>query len=148
MLKPRDWTDELIEQVFLESGDPTVRELFLFVKQNSFDGQFQSSAAKALATFNFYVRVRLANGRVGPRVALEYRAGESKVRLYLNWERKYLAPESELAAYREDLRELLGGAVELSVPEPGVPLDVLRDKLDAFERVFLRFRDAVESAAR
>ena len=147
MSEPRDRTDEESERVFLESDDPTVRDLFLFVKQHSFDGQFQSGAVKALATFNFYVRVRLVNGTVGPRVALEYRGGESKVRLFLNWERKYLVPESALAAYREDLKELLGGAVDLSMPEPGVPLDVLRDKLDAFERVFLTFRDAVESAA-
>ena len=78
MSEPRGWTDEEIEQVFLGSGDPTVRDLFLFVKQHSFDGQFQSGAAKAQATFNFYVRVRLVNGRVGPRVALEYRTGESE----------------------------------------------------------------------
>lgn len=147
MLEPRDLTDEEIEQVFLGSDDPTVRDLFLFVKQHTFDGQFQSGAAKAQATFNFYMRVRLVSGTVGPRVALEYRAGESKVRLYLNWERKYLVPESALTAYREDLGELFGGSVYLSVPEPGVPLTALRDSLDAFERVFLKFRDAIESAA-
>ena len=147
MSESRDLTDEEIERVFLESDDPTVRDLFSLVKQHSFEGQFQSGAAKAQATFNFYMRVRLANGTVGPRVALEYRAGESKVRLYLNWERKYLVPESALAAYREDLGELFGGSVNLSAPEPGVPLDALRGKLDAFGRVFLKFRDAVEASA-
>ena len=147
MPERRSWTDEEIEEFFLGSDDPTVRDLFLFVKQHSFGGQFQSSDPKVLATLNFYVRVRLLSGTAGPRVALEHRGGESKVRLYLNWERKYSVPEGAPAAYREDLKELFGGAIDVSVPEPSVPLVVLRGKLEAFQRIFLKFRDAVESAA-
>lgn len=143
----RDRNDAEIERIFLESGDPTLRDLFLFVKRHSHDGQFQSDSAKVQPTFNFYMRVRLRSGAAGPRVALEYRHGESKVRLYLNWERKYLVPQDALATYREELGDLYGAAIDLSAPEPSVPLEAVAGKLDDFGRIFLRFRDACESAA-
>ena len=147
MSESRDLTDAETEQVFIESGDPTVRNLFLFVKQHSYEGQVQSEEPKAMPKLNFYVRVRLQNGGVGPRAALWHTLGEPKVYVYLNWQRKYVVPESAVAAFREELRHLFGGAIDASVPEPGVPLAALRGKLDAFERVFLKFRDAIEAAA-
>lgn len=148
MRQLRDRMDEEFEQAFVESGDPTERDLFLFVKRHSYGGQVQSEEPKAVPKLNFYVRVRLQNGGVGPRAALWHTLGQPKVYVYLNWQRKYVVPDSAVAAFREELRELFGGAVDVSVPEPGVPLAALSGKLDAFERVFLEFRDAIEAAAR
>jgi len=139
--------DEEFERAFLESGDPAERDLYLFVKRHSYEGQVQSEEPKATPKLNFYVRVRLQNGGVGPRAALWHTLGEPKVYVYLNWRRKYVVPESAVAAFKEELGELFGAVADVSVPEPGVPLAVLQDKLDAFERIFLKFRDAIEAAA-
>ena len=144
--KVRNWTDEEIEGVFLGTDDLTVRNLFLFVKESSYGGQVQSSEPKATATFNFYVRVRRPNGKPGPNVELQYRDGWESVRLFLNWT-QYRVPESALTAYRDDLKAVFGEAIEVSVPEPGVSLRALGEKLEVFERVLLKFRDAIDPGA-
>ena len=41
--RARSWTDQEIEDVFMGSDDPMVRDLFLFAKQEGYKGQFQSS---------------------------------------------------------------------------------------------------------
>ena len=71
--------------------------------------------------------------------------GESCVRLYINWAQDQV-PKSAVEAYREDLNEVYGDAVATSAKEPSVSLLALGKKPDAFERAFLKFRDAIESS--
>ena len=98
----------------------TVRNLFQSVKQNSYGGQINSGESTVGPTLNFYIRLRLLNGRPGPRVALQYRAGNRDMRLFLNW-RKYEVPERAVDEYRDDLGAVYGGAVNTSLSEPTIP---------------------------
>lgn len=144
----RNRRDKEFEDQYLHSGDPAERDLYLFVKRHSYAGQVQSDEPKATAKLNFYVWVRVQNGSVGSRVALWHTLGEPRVYVYMNWQRKYVVPEDAVDTFRRELGELLGPAVSVSVPEPGIPLAALHGQLDAFGRVFLKFRDAIEAAAR
>lgn len=144
----RQWTDRELATLFGEHDDPVVRELYQFVRQESCSGQIQSVQPKAQPTLNFYVDVvTRADGKEGPFVAMEYRYGEGRVRLYLNWKR-YRVSESALAAYTAGLREAFEGRVSVAVPEPSVPLPVFGQHFAAFKGVFLGFRDAIEKGDR
>ena len=70
--------------------------------------------------------LRLENRAVRPKVALDTEAASPRF---------------------GSLSELLGGDVNAWMPEPSVPVAALRDKLEAFEGVFLGIKDAVEVAA-
>ena len=139
------WTDDEIEEVFLGSDDPTVRDLFLFAKTESNGGQFQSNTPKKSAAFNFYVRVRHQSGSEKSNAAFQYVEDTDRLKLYLNWS-AYVVPEEAMAAYRDGLAALLGEAIDVSLPEPSVSLVALGDRLEAFEEVFLGFRDAIAPA--
>jgi hypothetical protein len=140
------WTDQEIEELFLGSDNPTVRDLFLWTKTESNGGQFQSTSPKVSAAFNFYVRVRHQSGPEKSNAAFQYVDGQDRLKLYLNWS-AYDVPEDAMPAYRDDLAALFGDAIDVSVPEPSVPLVALQDKLNEFEALFLRFRDAIAPAA-
>jgi hypothetical protein len=139
----RTLTGEELGEVFLSSDDPTVRALFLFVKEQSYGGQVQSHEPVTEAKFNFYVRARRLNGTAGPNVAFEHRQSWDFVRIFLNWQ-KYEVPDGALAAYQDDLKAAFGGAIDVSMREPRVPLTALADGLDAFKAAVLKFRDAME----
>jgi len=62
-----------------------VRDLFLFVKQESYRGQFQSTGSEVPAAFSFYARVRGHCGSVSPNAAFQCVDGRDGLRLYLNW---------------------------------------------------------------
>jgi len=113
------------------------------VKQNSYGGQIHSGESTVAPTLNFYIRLRPLNGRPGPKVALQHRAGNRYVRLFLNW-RKYEVSERAVDEYRDDLGAVFAGAVNTSLAEPTVPLTALGERREEFERVFLKFRDAIE----
>jgi len=145
--KGKSWTNREIEEVFLGSNDPIVRDLFLFVRQESYNGQFQSSGDKVSAAFNFYVRVRRLDGSVTTNAAFQCVDGGYGLRLYLNWG-NYDVPADALASYKDGLRELFGeAAVDVSMAEPSVLPAAFDEKLDAFKSLFLEFRDAMATAA-
>ena len=144
----RQWADRELSAIFGEHEDPVVRELYEFVRQESCGGQIQSAQPKVQPTLNFYVDVvTRADAKEGPFVALEYRHGEGRVRLYLNWKR-YRVSEAALVAYTAGLREAFEGHVNVTVPEPSVPLPLFGRYFGAFRRVFLEFRDAIEKGDR
>jgi len=143
---PQCRSDQELESAFRDSRDAVVRDLFLFVTQESYGGQLQSGEPVTVPKFNFYVRARRLNGTVGPNVAFEYRQGWDFVRVFLNWQ-KYQVPEEALTAYRGDLNAAFGSAIDITAREPAVTLSALGGNLQAFKAAVLRFRDAVEAAS-
>jgi len=143
---PQRRSDEELIGVFRDSRDAVVPELLQFVAQESYEGQIQSGEPVTVPKFNFYIRARRLNGTVGPNVAFEYRQGWDFVRVFLNWQ-KYEVSEEALAAYRSDLKAVFGGAIDVAVPEPSVPLSALSGNLNGFEAAVLKFRDSVEAVS-
>jgi hypothetical protein len=133
-------------EVFGDSDDSVVRDLFLFARRESYGGQIQSGEPAKVAKFNFYVRARRRNGSAGPNVLWEHREDRSYVRIFLNWQ-KYEVSEAVLASYREALGEALGGAIDLTLREPTVPLSAIGENMDGFRAAVLGFRDALARVA-
>ena len=139
---PRRWSDAEIENVFGRSDDAVVRDVFQFVRRESYEGQIQSGEPAMEPKFNFYGRARRLNGTAGPNVAFDHKQSWDFVRIFLNWQ-KYEVPEGALAAYQEDLKAAFGSAVDVSMREPRVPLIALAGGLDEFKSAVLKFRDAM-----
>ena len=138
----RRWTDAGLAEVFGDSEDRVVRDLFLFAQSESYGGQIQSGAPATVPKFNFYVRARRRNGSVGPNVAWECRGDRDYVRIFLNWQ-KYEVSESLLASYRVALGAALGDDIDLTMREPTVPLSAIGENMDGFRAAVLAFRDAL-----
>ena len=128
--RQRDWTDQEIAGVFLAVDDPTVRDLFLFAQQESYDGQIQSDRPKASAAFGFYMCVRLANGDVGGRQFFYCVDGSNNLVLRMKWPTTAV-PEAALDEYRSELKAALGSAVD--APEPNIPLALVAENLEGFK---------------
>jgi hypothetical protein len=141
----RDWTDREIEDIFLAGDEPVVRDLFLFAKQESYNGQFQSKGRKVSAAFNFYARVRRADGSESPNAVFQVVDGASYVRVYMNWAPGAF-PERALAECRNDLKELFGDVAKVDSPEPTIPLAALDGKLEGFEAIVRKLRDGIETS--
>jgi len=130
--RARAWTDQEIEDVFLASDDPTVRDLFLFAKQEGYAGRIQSDAAKVSPTFGLYLHVRKPKGREGPMMFFNYVEDARKLVVTVKWPPESV-PEAVLADYKSDLRAALGSAFDMSALEPNVPLAAIGENLEAFK---------------
>jgi hypothetical protein len=138
----RRWTETELTEAFGDNKQEVVRDLFLFAQSESYGGQVHSGAPATAPKFNFYVRARRRNGSVGPNVAWECRGDRDYVRIFLNWQ-KYEVSESVMASYREALSAALGGAIDLTMREPTVPLSAIGENMDGFRAAVLAFRDAL-----
>jgi hypothetical protein len=96
--------------------------------------------------FNFYMRVLRPDGSPGAGVVLQQVDGTGRLRVFLNWQ-SYGVPQEALTALKDDLKALLGDAIDVDVPEPAVSLAAPDDRLEAFGALILRFRDDVGAAA-
>ena len=144
---PRRWSDAEIENVFGRSDDAVVRDVFQFVRRESYEGQIQSGEPAMEPKFNFYGRARRLNGTAGPNVAFDHKQSWDFVRIFLNWQ-KHEVPGGALATYRDDLKAAFGNAIDVSMREPGVPLTALAGSFDAFKPAVLKFQAAIDTVAR
>jgi hypothetical protein len=138
----RIWSDEEIEDVFVGSDDPVVRDLFLFAKNESYEGRFQSRGRKVSPAFNFYMRVQRPDGSPGAGVVFQQVDGTGRLRVFLNWG-TYGVSADALDAFKSGLDKLLRDAIDITLPEPAVALGALEGRLEDFEELVLSFRDAV-----
>ena len=128
----RIWPDEEIESLFLSSDDPVVRDLFVFAREENYNGRFQSRSRKITPAFNFYVRTRQSNGAEGAGVIAQYVDGTPVLRFFLNFGPDVL-PGDVLDEFKARLKGLFGNSANLDMPAPGVPLEVIGDSLEALK---------------
>ena len=137
--RARNWTDQETEDVFLASDDPTVRDLFLFAKQESYGGKFQADAPRVSAAFGFYIYVRKPDGKEGPLMFFNYVDGARKLVIYV-----WPLPEAVVADYKSELKAVLGSAFDAEALEPNVPLVAIAENLEGFKDVIRRLRKRIE----
>ena len=63
---PRVWPDGLLEELFMTSEQPVVRDLFLLAKEVNFHGQIQWRGRKSNASFTSSCRPATRTGRSAP----------------------------------------------------------------------------------
>ena len=141
----RMWSDREIEDVFVGSDDPTVRDLFLFAKQEGFNGRFQSDGPKISPAFGFYLRVRRPDGSEGGSQVFNCTDdGGNAILVYLNnWPASAVSRE-DLEAFKGDLRAVFGSAVNVNVKDVKIPLPLLAENVDAFKDVIRRMQGRVD----
>lgn len=145
--RKRSWTDQEIEEVFMASDDPTVRDLFLFAKQEGYQGQFQSSGTKVSPAFGFYLAVLRPDGSVGGSQVLNYIDGGRSIGLYLsNWPKSAIS-EAVLAEYKQDLNALFGPSLTFDTRDVYVPLTALEGKLDSLKDVIRSLQKRINEDA-
>jgi hypothetical protein len=144
--KGRMWTDQEIEDVFIGSDDPTVRDLFVFAKAEGFKGRFQSDGPKVSPAFGFYLRVRRPSGAEGGSQVFNcVDDGGNAILVYLNnWPAAAVSAE-DLDAFKADLRALFGPAVNVDVKDVKIELPLLADKLDGFKEVIRRMQRRIDA---
>jgi len=142
----RPWTDQEIEDVFMASDDPTVRDLFLFAKAEGFQGRFQSGGPKVSPAFGFYLRVRRPNGTDGGSQVFNCTDdGGNAILVYLNnWPAAAVSAE-DIDALKADLRALLGSAVNVDVKDVKIEIPLLADKLDGFKEVIRNMQRRIDA---
>lgn len=147
--KGRMWSNQEIEDVFMASDDPTVRDLFLFAKAEGFKGRFQSDGPKVSPAFGFYLRVRRPNGTDGGSQVFNCTDdGGNAILVYLNnWPAAAVSAE-DIDALKADLRALLGPAVNVDVKDVKIELPLLADKLDGFKEVIRSMQRRIDAHAR
>lgn len=133
--RARSWTDEEIEEVFMASDDPVVRDLFLFAKQEGYKGQFQSAGRKVSPAFGFYLAVRRPDGTLYGSQVLNFVDGGKSIGLYLsNWPKGAIS-DTALAEYKRKLNVLFGPTYTFGTRDVYVPLTALEGKLDSLKDV-------------
>jgi hypothetical protein len=144
--RARTWTDQEIEDVFLASDDPTVRDLFLFAKAEGFQGRFQSGGPKVSPAFGFYLRVRRPNGTEGGSQVFNCVGdGGNAIMVYVNnWPAAAVTPE-DLDAFKADLRALCGSAVNVDLKDVRIATPLLADKVDAFKEVIRKMQRRIDA---
>jgi hypothetical protein len=145
----RSWTNKEIEDVFMASDDPTVRDLFLFAKAEGFKGRFQSDGPKVSPAFGFYLRVRRPNGTEGGSQVFNCTDdGGNAILVYLNnWPAAAVSAE-DLDGFKADLRALLGSSINVDVKDVKIELPLLADKLDGFKEVIRKMQRRIDARAR
>ena len=141
--RARNWTDQETEDVFLASDDPTVRDLFLFAKQESFGGQIQANTPRVSAAFGFYMHVRKPNGKDGPLMFFNYVDGARQLVVYVRWEPETV-PEAVLSDYKSELKAALGPAFKAEALEPNVPLAAIGENLDGFKNAVRKLQKKID----
>jgi len=145
--RARSWTNEEIEDVFMGSDDPMVRDLFLFAKNEGYKGQFQSSGTKVSPTFGFYLAVRRPDGTVAGSQCLNFGDGGKSIGLYLsNWPESSISDEV-LAEYKRDLNALFGPSITFESRDVYVPLTALDGKLDSLKDVIRKLQKRIDAEA-
>ena len=146
--RARSWTNEEIEDVFMGSDDPMVRDLFLFAKNEGYKGQFQSSGTKVSPTFGFYLAVRRPDGTVAGCQCLNFGDGGKFIGLYLsNWPEAAISDEV-LAGYKRDLNALFGPSITFESRDVYVPLTALEGKLDSLKDVIRDLQKRIDAEAK
>ena len=138
---PRVWADEALEQLFLSSPQPYVRDLFLLAKEVNFNGQIQWRGRKSNASFNIFVPTRHSDGSLSANILTRYDLDTPHLRVFLNWTPDLIRPDA-LAAFKSGLGRLVGSAADLSRAAPAVPLDAIGPRLPEFRELLLVLRDA------
>ena len=137
----RMWSNAEIEDVFVSSDDPVVRDLFLFAKEEGFEGRFQSGGPKISPAFGFYLRVRRPDGSAGGNQVFNCTAdGGDSIWVYVNNYPKSAVTPDDLEAFKTDLRGLLGARVEVADRDVKIPTAALADRLDGFKDVIRAFQ--------
>lgn len=146
--KGRMWTDQEIEDVFMGSDDPTVRDLFLFAKAEGFGGRFQSDGPKVSPAFGFYLRVRRPSGTEGGSQVFNcVDDGGNAILVYLNNWPAAAVSAADLDAFKADLRALLGAAVNVDVKDVKIEMPLLADRLDAFKEIIRNMQRRIDAHA-
>ena len=142
----RKWSDQEIEDVFMASDDPTIRDLFLFAKEEGFNGKFQSDGPKVSPAFGFYLRVRRPNGvEGGSQVFNCVDDGGNAILVYLNnWPATAVTSE-DLEAFKGDLRALCGPTVNVDLKDVKIATPLLADRLDAFKEVIREMQRRIDA---
>ena len=143
----RIWTDQEIEDVFMASDEPTVRDLFLFAKAEGFQGRFQSGGPKVSPAFGFYLRVRRPNGTEGGSQVFNcVDDGGNAILVYLNnWPAAAVSAE-DLDAFKADLQALFGSAINVDVKDVKIEIPLLDDRLDAFKEVIRNMQRRIDAS--
>ena len=142
----RKWSDREIEDIFMASDDPTIRDLFLFAREEGFKGRFQSDGPKVSPAFGYYLRVRRPNGvEGGSQVFNCVDDGGNAILVYLNnWPATAVTPE-DLEAFKADLQALFGSAINVGLKDVKIATPLLADKLDAFKEVIRSMQRRIDA---
>jgi hypothetical protein len=141
----RMWSDQEIEDVFMASDDPTVRDLFLFAKQEGFGGRFQSDGPKVSPAFGFYLRVRRPDGSEGGSQVFNCTDdGGNAIMVYLNNWPPSAVSQDDLEAFKADLRAVFGSAVNVALKDVRIPIPLLADRLEAFKEAIRKMQRRVD----
>jgi len=146
--RARNWTNQEIEDIFMASDDPVVRDLFLFAKAEGYQGQFQSSGTKVSPAFGFYLAVPRPDGTIRGSQAVNYVDGYKAVAVYLsNWPKASI-PDAVMAAYKQDLNDLFGPSYVFDTRDVYVPLGVIEEKLEEFKDVIRTIQKGIDAETR
>ena len=137
----RIWADEQLEQLFLSSSQPVVRDLFLLAKEVNFNGLIQWRGRKANASFNFFVPTRRGDGSLSANILARYDEHAPFLRVFLNWAPDIIRPDA-LAEFKAGLKRLFGSAIDINKAAPAVPLVLVGRRFSEFRAVLLKLRDA------
>jgi hypothetical protein len=131
----RIWTEEETAAAVEACEDPVQKDLFLFAKSHSDDGQVVTEGLKQNASFGLHLRGSGTNEPSRQRCIFSCPVPWRTVSIYLSAIDLMFA-KGVAAEFRRRLKEVLGGAIYTSKPGPGITTARLADRLEAFKSVF------------
>ena len=138
----RFWSNQELEEAFMASDDPIIRELYVFAKQHSYRGQVMAKGRKVNASFGFYMQGFKPDRTEYALQVYNCVEGSGKVKLYLNMTRS-VAGTALFSEYSRRLRSILGDYVDIDKSEPYVDTTLLADHLEEFKKLILWLQEAI-----
>ncbi len=138
----RSWDSQELEDAFMTTDDPVVRELFVFAKQYSYHGQVMAKGRKVKASFGFYMQGFKPDGTAYALQVYNCIEGDGRVKLYLNMTRS-IAGTDLFSEYSQRLRFLFEDYVDIDKLEPYIDTALLADHLDEFKELILWLQKSI-----
>jgi hypothetical protein len=127
--RARNWTEDEVAADVDASNDQVLKDLFLYVKTHSDEGDVVTEGVKQNASFGLHLRSsRGAKRRCIFSCPVPWRT----VYIYLSAVDAMFSP-SVADEFRHRLKAAVGESMDVSKPSPGITTAQLADRLDAFK---------------
>ena len=140
----RRWSQEEVEQLVRDDGDPVEIELLDFAKQHSYGQQIVDPQPKIMPTFGFYVAGRRLDGKQTKYMFFGVTHSHGTFWLAMGMIRQLVNDETMEDLDRR-LRDCFKGQLDASASSPGGACSLLANKLDEFKEIVLWFQKQAAS---
>ena len=127
----RNWSEEEVAAEVEESKDPVQKDLFLYAKTHSDDGQVVTEGVKQNASFGLHLRSS-SGGAYRRRCIFSCPVPWRTVWIYLNAVDS-MFPVEVANGFRLRIAELLGNDIDTTKPSPGITTARLASRLEYFK---------------